>query len=383
MKVLVISHTYITGINRDKWKVFASKYNDVHLTVVFPKQWPTHLFNHQATVLEKEHSSNCCFIALDAFNVGNEVKYGYYSRPLLNLLKTFQPDVVHVEQGVCAFSYFQVILYAWLLGLKTKFSFFTWVNWKQKNSLKYRLFWKPIEKINLFFSRGAVVGNHAAKEILCQSKELKIISVIPQLGVSQHVFKPVESTVLRDPNKKYIGFIGRITHEKGIFLLAQAFAEIQQDFPMWNLLFVGTGPESKQLIDYAVEQRLLDRIEFRNPVPHEQVAQILYQIDILVLPSYDTAVWKEQFGHVLIEAMACKVPVLGSTGGEIPQVIADGGLVFDQKDRLDLMSKLKMLMENEILRKELGEKGFERMKNNYSHEVIAQKTYAFWQGLVE
>lgn len=380
MNVLVISHTYITPINRDKWKTFASRYKDVTLKVVFPKKWPTHLFNHQAKISAHENTQNCTFQALDTFNEGNEVKYAYSTLSLMKLLKDFRPDVIHVEQGVHAFSYFQVILFSRLLGLKPKFSFFTWVNWRQKYSLKYRLTWKLIEKINLFFSSGAVVGNHDAKDILQEMCALDNVCVLPQLGVNQQIFQAATQTF--KPRKKYIGYVGRMTPEKGIFHLAESFASLQEAFPNWNLLFVGGGPAEKQLIDYSVERRLLDRIEFREPVSHEQVADVMREIDVLVLPSYDTPDWKEQFGHVLIEAMACKVPIIGSTGGEIPNVIADSGLVFPQKDITKLTDSLSSLMNDEALRKELGEKGYQRMQKNYSHEVIADKTYTFWRGLM-
>ena len=379
MNVLVISHTYITPINRDKWKLLASRYNDVMLTVIFPKKWPTHLFNHQAKILEDENTDNCSFQALDAFNEGNEIKYGYSKKSLLKLLKNFRPDVIHVEQGVHAFSYFQVILFSRLLGLKPKFSFFTWVNWKQKLSLKNRFIWKLVEKVNLFFSSGAVVGNHDAKKILREMCSLDNVCVLPQLGVNQKIFQATDNR--SRPVKKYIGYVGRMNPEKGVSYLAEAFDALHEKYPNWNLLFVGAGPSEKQLIDYSVERRLLDRIEFRDPVSHEQVADVMRELDVLVLPSYDTPDWKEQFGHVLIEAMACKVPTIGSTGGEIPNVIADSGLIFPQKDTAALTHYLSTLMNNETLRKELGEKGFQRMKTHYSHEVIADKTYDFWLSL--
>ena len=77
--------------------------------------------------------------------------------------------------------------------------------------------------------------------------------------------------------------------------------------------------------------------------------------------------WREQFGHVLIEAMACGVPVIGSTGGQIPNVIDDAGLIFEQKNIENLTNCLKKLMKNQDLRKGLGQKGYERFKKNYSN----------------
>ena len=383
MKILVISHTYITPINRDKWKVLAQKYHLLSLKVVFPTQWPTHLFTHTAPTnsTTKENSSNCEFIPLEAFNVGNEVRYGYYPQALIKLLKSFRPDIIHVEQGDNAFSYFQVILFARLLRLKAQFSFFTWINWEPKTSLKYKIFWKWIEKFNLTNSHGAIAGNHDAQKILEKKGFASLITVLPQLGINHTLFKPATKSTPQNLTQ-YIGYIGRITEEKGVLLLAKAFSMLYKKFPEWNLLFVGTGPFEKQLIDFTIQHKLVNRIEFRDPVPHEKVASVLQLIDILVLPSYDTLLWKEQFGHILIEAMACKIPIIASSGGEIPHVVADTGLIFPQKNEPELIASLYNLMSNEALRKELGEKGYKRSKATYAHDIIAEKTYFFWKQLI-
>lgn len=378
MKILIISHTYITNVNRDKWKVFSKKYPTETLKVVFPRKWPTLLFTHKAENIDKENTPQCEFIALKAFKVGNEIRYGYYLQALMSVLKAFQPDLIHVEQGENAFSYFQTIACAKFLGLKAKFSFFTWVNWIPQHSWKYKLFWHWIEKFNRFFSHGAIVGNNEAQKILKTKGFLGKTMVLPQLGVNHHLFSPAHKTTTR----KYIGYLGRIIEEKGIMLLIKAFATISKKFPEWDLLFVGTGPSTKQLIDFTVEHNLIDRIIFKDPVPHDKVATLLNSIDILVLPSYDTPSWKEQSGHILIEAMACKVPIIASSGGEIPQVIADTGLIFPQKNQKALVNSLQNLMNNDFLRKELAEKGYLRSKIMYTHEAIAEKTYHFWKQLM-
>ncbi len=380
MKVLVISHTYISQINRDKWKILANRHKDLTIKVIFPHEWPTHLFKHKAHIKPEENLNNCTFSALQSFKVGDERSYGYYSKPLRKLLYSFRPDIIHVEQGASAFSYFQVIFFTKLLGISSKFLFFTWVNWRpQSTSIKHKLFWRFIEQFNLQHSDGAIAGNQDAQEILLEKGLRKKTIVVPQLGVNQQVFSPATKTSLR--NKKSIAYIGRIVREKGVFLLASSFAKLAEQYPDWNLIFVGAGTEEKELIDFTIEKRLLERIEFKDPIRHKEVARILQKTDILVLPSYDTPKWKEQFGHVLIEAMSCKVPVLASTGGEIPNVVAQAGLVFNQKNELELEEKLEQLMSNEVLRKTLGEKGLERVENNYSHEIIADKTYKYWQML--
>jgi glycosyltransferase involved in cell wall biosynthesis len=105
-------------------------------------------------------------------------------------------------------------------------------------------------------------------------------------------------------------------------------------------------------------------------------------MDCLVLPSRTTRKWKEQFGRVLIEAMACEVPVIGSDSGEIPNVIGDSGLVFKEGDVGDLSSKLEVLINNKDVRVELARKGRQRVLNNFTQEKAAEETYKIYQKML-
>jgi L-malate glycosyltransferase len=381
MKVLVVSHTYIAPINRDKWKILVENHPNIEMKVIFPSNWPGELFDAKADNVSESKIHNCEFINIDCFFTGNEMLYGYYPRKLIKILRNFEPDIIHVEQGANAFSYFQMILLSKLFRIKTKFSFFTWVNWQPKRSLKYRLIWRLIEKFNIYFSSGAIAGNHDAKEILSRIGINGKISIAPQLGINKDIFYPAtKADEFRE--KKIIGYIGRIVSEKGVFLLANAFAEICKKHKDWNLLFIGSGRNEKSLIDFAVSNKLIDRIDFKDPVDHKKIAGILKKIDILVLPSYDTTFWREQFGHVLIEAMACKIPVIGSTGGEIPNIIKNCGLLFNQKNKDNLKENLELLIQDKVQRNRFGQLGYERVMDNYTHDVIARKTLEFWKELI-
>jgi glycosyltransferase involved in cell wall biosynthesis len=88
------------------------------------------------------------------------------------------------------------------------------------------------------------------------------------------------------------------------------------------------------------------------------------ELDALVLPSRTTSVWKEQFGRVIVEAMACQTPVIGSDSGAIPEVIGDAGLIFPEGDAHALGNCLRRLIESPDLRRELGERGHARVKQH-------------------
>ncbi len=133
-----------------------------------------------------------------------------------------------------------------------------------------------------------------------------------------------------------------------------------------------------------------DRLILVESVPHAQVPRYINLINALVLPSetnYEfktlSAVgWKEQFGHVLIEAMACKVPVIGSDSGEIPNVIGDAGLIFPEKDAIALENHLRNLIEKPDLVKKLGEKGYQRARAKYTNKALAKKLLDFYEQIL-
>jgi glycosyltransferase involved in cell wall biosynthesis len=97
--------------------------------------------------------------------------------------------------------------------------------------------------------------------------------------------------------------------------------------------------------------------------------------DIFILPSETMPYWKEQFGHVLVEAMACENVVVGSSSAEIPNVIGDAGFIFPEKNDEALASILARLVEHDQLRKEFAQKGRKRVLEHFTHTEIAKKTF--------
>ncbi|MBS1988041.1 glycosyltransferase family 4 protein [Candidatus Dependentiae bacterium] len=379
MKVLIISHTYISAINRDKWKVLAQRHPDITLTVVFPTQWENILFSYdiKQPELDQEKMSNCSFLAIPAYNIGNEVRYCYHTKKLLTLLKDCKPDLVHVEQGATALSFAQVILCCKFLRLKPRFTFFTWINWRPQKSLGDLVFWNFVRRWNLRNVHGGFTGNHDAAKILQEDGFTKPICVLPQLGISLKKFHPAPPT--EKNNSKRIGYVGRLVPEKGVHLLLKAFDQVSRSHPDWELVFVGRGPEQAMLHESIHDLGLSKRVTIINPVPHEEVANLMRSFSLFVLPPCDTPGWKEQFGHVLIEAMACGIPILASNAGEIPNVVGDAGIIFEQKNLEDLTQKLAHLIKDSALRETLAQAGLKRVEKFYSHEAIADATYNFWK----
>ncbi len=150
-----------------------------------------------------------------------------------------------------------------------------------------------------------------------------------------------------------VGYAGRLIERKGLLDLLGAVRQL--DVPV-ELLLIGSGEQRAQLEGQTIpgsSVRVLDGLS------HDQMACGYAQLDVLVLPSHTTPTWKEQFGRVIIEALWCGVPVVGSDSGEIPWLIGltGGGLVFPEGDGDALASRLAELRANPELRKSLAATG--------------------------
>jgi glycosyltransferase involved in cell wall biosynthesis len=142
---------------------------------------------------------------------------------------------------------------------------------------------------------------------------------------------------------------------------------------------MGDGPERARLQTLMHELHLDDIVEFVPPAPPAKVAEVMRQLDALVLPSRTTAVWKEQFGRVLVEAMASRVAVVGANSGAIPEVIGDAGLLFHEGDAVMLADELGKLIVSPTLQEKLADCGYRRVLQNYTQERIAEQTVALYE----
>jgi glycosyltransferase involved in cell wall biosynthesis len=207
------------------------------------------------------------------------------------------------------------------------------------------------------------------------------------LGVDVDTFRPNSAAgeAIRrslgwpDPSPPIIGYLGRFTPEKGLRLLVTALDSLRTP---WRALFVGTGPLEAELRKWA-GRHAPGRVQLCTTVTHNDVPPYLCAMDILVAPSQTTRRWKEQFGRMLIEAMACGVAVVGSDSGEIPFVIGDTGLVLPEADAKAWAMGLGNLLENPARRRELSDAGRARAQTDFAWPVVAQRHLDFFESVLD
>jgi glycosyltransferase involved in cell wall biosynthesis len=201
-------------------------------------------------------------------------------------------------------------------------------------------------------------------------------TVLPLWGIAadwvDHAFPDARPSLGR--GDFVVGFVGRFLQRKGLLTLIDAVA-LLPDSPL--VILVGDGPDRSEIAAQARQRGV--RLELVGPVPHADLPAYYRTMDAFVLPSLTTPGWKEQFGHVLIEAMLSGTPVIGSDSGEIPNVIGDAGLIFPEGDADALACALRSLMQDASLRCDLALRGRERVLQRYTHERIAEGTYQVYR----
>jgi glycosyltransferase involved in cell wall biosynthesis len=177
-----------------------------------------------------------------------------------------------------------------------------------------------------------------------------------------------------------IGSAGRrLVPEKGVDLLLKAVARLPG---IWQLHIAGEGPARRELERLALELGIRERVYFDGVIPSNEMPAYLGQLDVLVLPSRTLPNWKEQFGRVLVEAMACEVAVIGSDSGEIRNVIDDAGLIFPENNVDALYDRLLTLLKDPTLCRRLGRDGRKRVLEYYTQAQIAARTVEVYREMM-
>jgi glycosyltransferase involved in cell wall biosynthesis len=189
-------------------------------------------------------------------------------------------------------------------------------------------------------------------------------------SVDCSTFKPDASDSKKGTDNVIIGYVGRLTGEKGVHILIEAMSRLPMRV---ELIIRGEGSHRRKLQSLVTDLGLADRVRFESLVSYAAMPAHLNRLDVLVLPSLETTRWKELFGRVLIEAMACEVPVVASDSGGIPEVVGDSGILFRVGSATDLAEKLLDLVSSYDKRKDRGMKGRERVLKLYDIPVVAKQ----------
>lgn len=368
LKVLFVSHAYVVGVNQGKLAAIAAMGN-VNVGLLVPSNWKALEWN-RAIPVEAPHPSIQLYAKPVLFS-GRGGAHLYAPWTLWQVLSDFQPDIIQVEEEVFSLITFEVSIWSRLKG--KPLIVFGWENLDRTLPVLRQLICQSV----LNTARALIPGNEDGAKLLKKWGYTGPIEVMPQMGVDTQFFSPQGPDQNRDQFN--IGFLGRLVPEKGIDTLIAAARQLRDRGLRFRITLCGSGSAETLLKQEAEAQQVADLVTWRGAVRHEQAPAEISKFDVLVLPSRSIPTWKEQFGHVLIEAMAMGVPVIGSTCGEIPHVIGRSDLIFEEGNAAELAAILERMICNPDWRHQVGQYGFNRVQQLYSHERIAERLLDLWQ----
>jgi glycosyltransferase involved in cell wall biosynthesis len=360
----MVSKACVVGAYQRKLEELARQ-PDLKLTCVVPPYW---LQDGRRQPLERAHLRGYHLCVLPVRSNGHFHLFHFVG--LDDLLRALRPDVVHVDEEPYNLATGLAMRQAARCGARRLF--FTWQNLMRRYPPPFG-WW---ERYCLDSAQSAIAGSAEAGYILRAKAYAGPVAVIPQFGVDPDVFRPRP----RPTSDEFcIGYAGRLVEEKGLPILLEAVTGLGGK---WRLQLVGSGPLQPALARQAAALGITNRVDVVPHVPSAEMPDVLAGWDVLALPSLTRPNWKEQFGRVLVEAMASGLACVGSDSGEIPHVLGDAGLVVPEGDIGALRDALRRLQENRALRIELADRGRARALARFTHARIAEQTYALYRAML-
>jgi len=367
LRLAVLSHSAVERSHQRKWELAAAAGWTVLLLV--PRKWQ----EGSRWIRGESRRSGRLFVET-VRGPGEGRVARWLPLGLGRRLAGFSPDLVYAEEEFYSLACRAAARAA--RKMDVPFAFFTWEN----ISRKYRFLQERLIPRVLAGASGAVAGNAEAARVLRKRGLRGPVAVIPQYGVDREVFSPRRRAACRralgwPAEGAIFGYVGRLLREKGVETLLSAVARAGGGA---RAAIVGAGPHEEALRRDA-GALLPGRALFHSPVERSRVAVVMGALDALVLPSRTTGEWKEQFGRVLVEALACGRPAFGSDSGEILSVLGDRRFVFHEGDAAGLARKLRGVRRYRSLVPALRRRALAR----FSEEAVARATTGFLRGLVK
>ena len=196
--------------------------------------------------------------------------------------------------------------------------------------------------------------------------------------VSYNTIPPIEEHFISRGRGEYYLFFGRLSYEKGIKTLIEAFTALNGP----KLKIVGTGPEEEMLKAYVAEHHSEDKIEFVGYRSGDELKELIRDASFVIVPSE----CYENNPMTIIEAYSAGVPVIGAHIGGIPEIIDENhtGLLFPSGDVQGLkeaITKAESLSEEEYAEMSGAARKF--AAENFSEEQSYKRIITLYQEIIK
>lgn len=187
-----------------------------------------------------------------------------------------------------------------------------------------------------------------------------------------------------NPHGPILLVTGRIVEQKGLHFLLDAMPQILEKFPATQLVVVGDGPYKETLLLQANKLKIDKNVNFVGRIPNNDLPRYYASSDIFIGPSITLVSGEtEGFGVVFLEAMASKLPVIGTNVGGIPDIILNNktGLLVEQRKPDQLADACISLLGNKTLRQNLVETSLDVIKEKFSWSAVSKRFDSDFQKL--
>ena len=364
MKLLVVGHSLIIDSNRKFWGKFAQA-NNAEVDLIAPSRWCSnlskeiHFKNNPSTDsgLRSIFNIDVCFKGKGSF-------FFFSLSKIFRLLSLEKYNAIYLNQetwsnAACLF----LLVKFFTKNKSTKVFLCVAQNLKKKNLA----FLHPYER---FISKGIHAFLHCSQEVeeVLRWKGIKKPSLYFPLPFDDEVYQFQTSGNTRFS----LGFLGRLSEDKGLPLLLRALDDLNSNEIIYPLIVGGSGPLQAELTSRKY-------VTYLGVIPHNEAYKFYQSIDCFILPSQTCSHWKEQFGRVITESFGAGKPVIGSSSGSIPEVL--GKLSWEwvfKEDSVEelkyLIVKLKKFLDSDEGQMKLSD-SIQKNQKNFSNSEVALKLY--------
>lgn len=342
------------------------------------------------------------------FHLLRKVKYPlwassfYYSgflRQIGSYLEKWNPDVVHLND------YPQFVPMLRRLLPNARIVLHARCEWLSQ--LDPRVVRRSLQQVDLVIG----VSEYITQKICQRFPEFSDRCKTIHNAVDLSQFSPREDLDSKKKNSRILLFVGRISPEKGVHVLLEAFRIVLKKFPDARLQIVGKigsalPQEHIALSDDKLVQDLarfynfpparpdfyysrlltmlpadeMQKVSFLASMPYTGMQDVYRNADIFI----NTSVWGEPFGRPVIEAMASGLPVIASDGGGIPEIVSHGetGLLVQPGNPAHLAESIIQLLEDEELRQNLRIRAMQEIEGKFSAETLSNEILCQYQSLL-
>jgi glycosyltransferase involved in cell wall biosynthesis len=195
------------------------------------------------------------------------------------------------------------------------------------------------------------------------------------------ILNPFQSELFKlndfSQNDRDFVFLGRLVSDKGVELAINAINILNQSVNKYNLTIIGDGPEMNKLVKIVNVSQLSEYINFTGSLSGDYLVNELRRHRFMLIPS----LWKEPFGIVALEGLACGCIPIVSDGGGLPDAVGEAGLVFERGNLNSLVSTIQDLLTNPTLEMKLRKAALNKLEQ-HSPEIIAKKYLSVFRNTI-